>query len=270
MILSSKTSIPFYHFENLKIFGDQIHHFITTRNHSASYSTENCFTIGLNGVVDNEIVLKNRKIIADQIGFSNDSYVFASQVHGNRVAVIGDKDRGRGAFERSSYLPDVDAMITNTPEICLISQAADCVPIIFFDPVKLAVGVAHAGWKGTVLKIAAETVAALCKEFNSNPSDLIVGIGPSIGPCCYEVGNEVIDQVHKSFKNTEGLIMENKKFSKLVFNLWEANKRTLIDSGIRSENIEIAELCTKCNNSIFFSARAGDKGRFGAGIMIKG
>ena len=262
-------SIPLYGFDILKPYGNSIVHFITTRNHALPPSTENYFTIGLNGAIDNAIVLNNRKALAEQFGFSPSAYVFASQVHDNRVAVVRDEDRGKGAFERSLYLCDIDAMVTNRKGICLVTQAADCVPILFYDPVKKAIGAAHAGWKGTVAKIPAEVVKSFIAEFGSNPKDLVVGIGPSIGSCCYEVGGEVVAMVKDSFGSTDELILGNAKFSKPVFDLWKANYKTLVEAGVNPENIEIAGMCTKCNNHHFFSARAGDKGRFGAGIMLQ-
>lgn len=269
MCIDKDKPIPLYQFDNLKPFDNEIGHFVTSRNQSLPPSTENYFTIGLNGVVENEIVLSNRKQVAEQLGFSSDSYVFASQVHGNRVAVVREEDRGKGAFDRSSYLCDVDAMVTNRKGICLVAQAADCVPILFFDPLENVIGAAHAGWKGTVSKIPAEVVKTMIAEFGSNPENLVVGIGPSIGSCCYEVGHEVTAMVKDAFGTTEGLILDNEKFTKPVFDLWEANYRTLVEVGVKPENIEIAGICTKCNNQLFFSARAGDKGRFGAGVIIK-
>lgn len=268
MIFNNSQSIPFAQFEVLKAFYSSIQHFVTTRNQSLPPSTQNYFTIGLNGPVENGIVLSNRKQLAEQFGFSPNSYVFASQVHGKVVAVVKEEDKGKGAFERSSYLCDVDAMVTNRKGICLVTQAADCVPILFFDPVKKAIGAAHAGWKGTVAKIPTEVIKAFATEFGSKPSDIVVGIGPSIGPCCYEVGEEVVLMVKDAFNTTDGLILENEKFDKPVFDLWEANRRTLVEAGVKPNNIEIASLCTKCHNKFFFSARAGDKGRFGAAIMI--
>jgi len=269
MYVVENKRIPLYRFDILTPFDKQIVHFVSTRNNSFLQSAENYFTIGLNGVIENEIVLSNRKQLAEQLEFSPASFVFASQVHGNRVAIVRDEDRGKGAFDRSSYLCDVDAMVTNKNGICLVTQAADCVPILFFDPVKKAIGAAHAGWKGTIAKISAEVVKAFIVEFGSNPSDIVVGIGPSIGSCCYEVGEEVVAMVKDAFTTTEGLISVNTKFSKPVFDLWEANRRTLTEVGIKPENIELTGLCTKCQNDLFFSARAGDKGRFGAFIMLK-
>ncbi len=269
MYIDEDKPIPLYQFDILKPFDGQIVHFVSTRNESLPHSTDNYFTIGLNGVIENEIVLSNRKNLVEQIGISVDSYVFASQIHGNLVAVVQDEDRGKGAFERSSYLCDIDAMVSNRKDICLVTQAADCVPILFYDPVKKAIGAAHAGWKGTVAKIPSEVIKSMIDEFGSNTKDLLVGIGPSIGSCCYEVGNEVVALAKDSFGTIDGLILKNIKFSKPVFDLWEANRRALVEGGVKPENIEIAGICTKCHNDIFFSARTGDKGRFGAGIMLR-
>jgi len=270
MIFINSDTIPYAQFDGLKVFQDKIQHFITTRNHQLPPSASNSFTIGLNGEIDNETVLLNRKLFAEQIGFSNASYVFAVQVHGKSVAVVKKEDKGKGAFDRESYLCGIDAMVTNFPGICLITQAADCVPILFYDPRKKAIGAAHAGWKGTIEKIAAEVVSKMKSEYGSKPSDLIVGIGPSIGPCCYEVGGEVVQLVSETFGTTELLIVHKDNDDTPIFDLWETNKRILLEAGVLPKNIEISRLCTKCQNSFFFSARAGDKGRFGAGIMLKG
>ena len=269
MIFNNTNAIPYAQFEGLIPYKEYIQHFVTTRNHALPPSTNNQFTIGLNGMVENEKVLENRKALADQLGFSNSSYVFAVQVHGNGVAVVGAEDRGKGAFERLTYLCDIDAMVTNLPGICLVAQAADCVPILFFDPVNKVIGAAHAGWKGTVAKIPSEVIKTMKSEYGSNPSDLIVGVGPSIGPCCYEVGGEVVQLVHSTFGTTDGLIVESENTVNSIFDLWETNRRVLVEAGVSPENIEISGLCTKCHNNFFFSARAGDKGRFGAGIIIK-
>lgn len=263
MILIGK-QVPYYQFKNLNQFSSRITHFISTRNFNGS----NQFTIGLNGAVENSEVLKNRKQLARQLSIPPDAYVFASQVHGKGVAIVSSADRGKGAFDRASYLPGVDAMVTNQPEICIVAQAADCVPILFYDPVKNVVASAHAGWKGTVAKISGEVIKAFKKCYSSKPEDIIVGIGPSIGPCCYEVGCEVVNQVKETFGNIDGIILQSTKSAKPAFDLWETNYRILIEGGVKPQNIEVAKICTKCNNSEFFSARAGDQGRFGGFIML--
>ncbi|MBC7333265.1 MAG: laccase domain-containing protein, partial [Actinobacteria bacterium] len=139
---------------------------------------------------------------------------------------------------------------------------ADCVPLFFYDPSRKVVGIAHAGWSGTAKRIVKNVIKVMIEQYCCLPENILVGIGPSIGPCCYEVGLEVAKKI------SPVLI----KGSKYFVDLWQANKVQLLSSGVAEENIEVAELCTRCNSHIFFSARAANgnrTGRFGAGIMIK-
>ncbi len=126
----------------------------------------------------------------------------------------------------------------------------------------------HAGWRGTVSKILEKTVEAMKKEFGTNPSDLVAGIGPSISPEIYEVGQEVIDAAENAFGNITSMVYRRE--GKTFFNLWEANKFQLISKELNPENIEVAGICTYQNADKFFSARKSKNkaGRFGAGIVI--
>ena len=148
---------------------------------------------------------------------------------------------------------------------------ADCVPIMFYDPIKKAIGVAHAGWRGTVKQIVKKSVEKMVDEYNCNPKDIIAGIGPSIGPCCYEVGPEVITEFEKTLVEMDGIIKDIKDDDKGHLNLWQANKIQLHQAGVRENNIEIADLCTHCHPDLFYSYRHQGKksGRFAAGIMLK-
>jgi YfiH family protein len=150
-------------------------------------------------------------------------------------------------------------------------MGADCVPLLFFDPIKKAIGAAHAGWQGTVRKIALATIIKMKEEFGCSYKDIKVLIGPSIGPCCYHVGGEVIDSILRSFGTTEKFVSYDYKDSLAHFNLWQTNKIQLIEAGIPDSNITITGLCTYCNHDDFFSSRYDKSvtGRFGAGIMIK-
>jgi len=165
-------------------------------------------------------------------------------------------------------------MVTNVPDICLTILVADCVPMLFYDPVKKAIGVCHAGWKGTLKSVALNTVKTMEKAFGSSPRDIMVGIGPgigpSIGPCCYKVGPEVISQVENVFQTKKGYIINEAKDGKGYFDLWKANLEQLLHAGIDRKNIEIAERCTCHEPDLFFSYRhqKGDTGRFAAGIML--
>lgn len=262
MIFSNNNGLKLAHFENILRFKNEVTHFVTTR-----YDADNEVSFNLNLDKNNNTayVLENREKLAKTMGLSTNDFVFPIQVHGINTPRVFDTDRGKGSQSAADSFQETDGFITNVPKLCLIAFAADCVPIVFFDPVKRAIGVAHAGWKGTALRIPAFLIDRMVKEFGTNPADLIVGIGPSGGPCCYEVGDDVIAEVAKNFdlkkviKNMNGLT---------TFDMWEANRITLTQSGVLPENIEISGICTISQNDLFFSARKGDTERFVAGIFL--
>jgi YfiH family protein len=265
----TKRGTPYFVFSKLKDCAG-ITHFVSTRHGGVSDGAFASLNLGL-GTQDRPlIVLQNRQILADAVGIPQQFFVLANQVHGTNVEIISNDRRGAGAFSRHNAIVSCDAMITNEPEICLFVMAADCVPLLFFDKVKLVIGAAHAGWRGTVKKMAANTIHKMQEHYGCSPKDIYVGIGPSIGPCCYNVGGEVIEEVLKTFGTTEGLINFENPNSAPIFDLWSANKLQLTQAGVPEENIEIAGVCTQCHHDDFFSSRYGKgvTGRFGAGIMI--
>ncbi len=210
---------------------------------------------------------QNRYRLGQSVGFNPKQMVLAHQTHSSNITIVKQHDTGKGAFNNHSRLPNTDALITNIPEICLTILTADCVPILLFDPVCAVIAAAHAGWRGTVENISGKTIEQMKKVFGSQPKDILVGIGPSIGPCCFEIGEEVAElfkiKIHDS--------VLQKKSGKWFANLWDANKYQLIQTGVLSEHIEIAEICTACPNSDFFSYRQshGNPNRFGSGILLK-
>ena len=148
--------------------------------------------------------------------------------------------------------------------------AAACVPVLMYDSRMRVIAAVHAGWRGTVGRIAAQTVERMQDEFGCDPRDVIVGIGPSIGPCCFEVGEEVVEAAREGLGNLEGLVKTGKQPGKYQLNLWEANRRQLRQVGVEDARIEVAGICTVCHHDQFFSYRGdrGNTGRFGAGIML--
>ncbi|MDY6955082.1 MAG: peptidoglycan editing factor PgeF, partial [Thermodesulfobacteriota bacterium] len=179
--------------------------------------------------------------------------------------------RGSGATDYTGAINATDAMVTGLPEICLMVFLADCVPLLIYDPTKRVVGVAHAGWKGTLQSIAEKTVHVFRRDFGSSPQDMVAAIGPSIGPCCYEVGQPVISQIEQLWKTKDGCVEKERSQSKRHLDLWEANRRQLVGAGIPNRNIEIARICTNHHPDLFFSYRheKGKTGRFGAGIFLR-
>ena len=270
MQLLTHSEAPYFVFDKLKEFSD-ITHFVTTRHGGVSDGAFATLNLGL-GTQDRPLsVLQNRQILADSLGIPQEYFVMANQVHGTNVEVILRDRRGAGAFSRHNAIPSTDAMITNEPEICLFVMSADCVPLLFYDPVKLVIGAAHAGWRGTIDRVAVATIRKMNETYGCSPQNIIVAIGPSIGPCCYKVGGDVINEVLNKFGTTDGLISFDNPESTPILDLWAANKIQLLEAGVLEENMEIAEKCTNCNFGDFFSSRYGKglTGRFGAGIMIK-
>jgi len=237
-------------------------HFISTRGGGASDPPFDKLNLSFNVSDDPKHVASNRKLLSSALGFNVESLTTAKQVHGNKVAIITKDMRGKGSNDHASALNGIDAMVTDIPGILLMVQVADCVPLLFYDPKRKVIAATHAGWRGTVLKIAKNTVDTMIKQYRSDPTHIYVGIGPSIGPCCYEVGREVLREASKDLIKTRN--------GKNYFDLWEANKSQLIETGIPASNIEVSQLCTLCNSDTFFSSRAGGgvTGRFGAGIML--
>ncbi len=144
-------------------------------------------------------VVENRRRALSALGLELSSAVAAQQVHGDRVARVGRAEAGRGALARETAIPGVDALITDETGLTLIIGCADCVPVYLVDPDRPAIGLAHAGWRGTVGKIATQTVRAMTGAFGSRPDRLLAAIGPSIGPCCYEVDETVAGPLREAF-----------------------------------------------------------------------
>ncbi|HEY4787214.1 MAG TPA: peptidoglycan editing factor PgeF [Bacteroidales bacterium] len=261
--------VPYYIFDNFCDF-KEIKHFVSTRHGGVGDGAYATLNIGLGTEDKPSDVLMNRRLLSESVGIPLESFVMAHQVHGIHVEVVTKDRKGAGAFSRDDALPSTDAMISNERGLCLFVMGADCVPILFFDPVKRVIGAAHAGWRGTVKKIAVATVQKMEEEYGCSPVDICVAIGPSIGPCCYRIGGEVIDEVLHSFGTTEGLISFDNQESLPILDLWTTNKFQLREIGVPDRNIEIAGICTQCNHHDFFSSRhdKGVTGRFGAGIVL--
>jgi YfiH family protein len=212
---------------------------------------------------DLDAVARNHDLICQALDFAMSDVVSPHQVHGAAVAVVTRQDRGR-------VIEDTDGLITDEPQVLLMLRFADCTPIWFYDPVRRAIGLAHAGWRGTVAGIARAMVAKMQSTFGCRPGDLIAGIGPAIGPCCYQVGPDVAQAVHGAYPADAPRLLESRPANTWHFDLWLANELQLAHAGV--EQVSVAEICTACNTDEWFSHRAeqGQTGRFGALIGMKG
>ncbi|HUX55211.1 MAG TPA: peptidoglycan editing factor PgeF [Williamwhitmania sp.] len=266
MIRTFQNGIPVHRFNNLSRFPELVH-FVTTRHGGVSQGGDASLNLGFHKTDSDANVRENRLRLAAAVNIPIDNFTHQIQVHSANVTVVDNILRGAGTLAQETAIQQNDALITCEMDICLVTKSADCVPILFYDPAERIAAAVHAGWRGMVQNIAGKTVEEMVLNFGCNPCNILVGIGPANGPCCYEVGPDVEEAVAKIFPNMDGLLVKGKGLRRHL-NQWEANRRQLIQAGIPMQNIEVAELCTQCHGDEFYSARLGHTGRFVAGIMI--
>jgi YfiH family protein len=210
---------------------------------------------------DPEVVEANRALMYEALGVCREDVVTPHQVHSRIVCVVDERDRGQ-------VLSETDALVTATPGVMLMLRFADCVPILLYDPVRRAAGLAHAGWRGTVANMAGAAVQTMVDELGCCSENLMAGIGPSIGPCCYEVGADVAEAASSAFPGADDLL-EPRSNGRWHLDLWAVNRRQLTAAGV--QRVEVAGVCTACRTDEWFSHRAerGRTGRLGALIGLR-
>lgn len=255
MIPGNFGSVRFFSFKSMAEVG--VKQAIFTRCGGVSMAPYATLNTGSTVGDDPQAVLENRQRCFMSLDCNISSMFDVWQVHSSTV-VIAEAPR---PVDQDHVQADI--ILTDKPGVTLFMRFADCVPIFLIDPIHHAIGMAHAGWIGTVNHVAALTVRTMHERYGSLPVDLLVGIGPSIGVDHYPVGEEVISKVKKAFPEyADELVSENK--GKTHFDLWKANALTLQEQGVR--NIEVAGICTACHIEDWFSHRGeqGKTGRFGA------
>jgi len=242
-------------------FPEKVCHGVFTRHGGVSPAPWN--TLNLGGTVGDahENVIENRARLFNVINRPVESIFDVWQVHGSRVMTTS---RPR---MKSEEHPKADGILTNAPNVTLLMRFADCVPIFLYDPIKGVVGLVHAGWQGTVAKIVVSAVQVMIDEYDSKPEDILAGIGPSIGPDHYEVGEDVITRVKESFSECADRFLDRRN-GLTYFDLWGANYHLLEIAGVKK--IEAAAICTACHPQDWYSHRRenGKTGRFGAIIAL--
>ena len=209
---------------------------------------------------DRAAVAENFRRMGAALGVRCEDMVLSQQTHTTNIRIVTDEDRGKGVARERDYT-DVDGLITNVPGICLVTTYADCVPLYFLDPVKKVIALSHSGWRGTVGKIGKKTVMLMQEKFGSEPADILAAIGPSVCQDCYEVSADVIGRFKEVFdRSVWDELFYEKPDGKYQLDLWKANEKIFLESGIRREHIAVTNVCTHCNSGILYSHRAmGDK-----------
>ena len=247
-----------------------ISHFVTTRQGGCgegAYGTFNCTSYS----GDNpENVLRNQQILCGALSIHPKELVIPFQTHGTEIGIIDSCYLALSEEEKQAYLQGKDALVSDVPGYALCISTADCAPLLFYDKAKQVVAAAHAGWRGTVGRIADRTIEMMSRKFGSNPLDILVSIGPSISLESFEVGEEVWQSFSDAGFKMEKISKRNKDTGKWHIDLWEANRIQLLTKGIPAENIELSGICTYIYNDQFFSARRlGIKsGRILSGILL--
>ena len=217
-----------------------------------------------------EGVRENLRRFAQAVGFDEKQLVLTRQTHTINIHEATPPDAGRGITRPVGY-NDIDALITAAPQLPLMTYHADCVPLFFYAPRQQMIGLAHAGWRGTAHGMARAMVNALAQR-GCPPAELLAGIGPAAGPCCYQVGTEVAQHFTALCDEAGPVIWADATAEgKFKLDLWRANRAILLQAGLRAENIVIGGLCTVCNPELFFSHRrqGDDRGTMAAVMMLE-
>jgi len=246
---------------------------VTTREGGRGSGEFAALNLALHVGEDPDVTLENRALVAMGMGFEPESLTVAEQVHGSVIAAVSTAERGRGAVFTDDAISATDAMITNAPDVPLMILVADCVAISLYDPRHRAIGLVHAGWRGTLGRIAEKAVAQMKQTYQTEPADLLVGLSPAISPGEYEVGDEVHDAFVEAFGRREARRFIQEDMNGVCYlDLWTANARQLEGAGVKPAQIANSEICTVLDPKRFYSHRrdAGRTGRFAAVMMIVG
>lgn len=260
--------LPLFEFSLLKECGIVKHGF-TTRLGGVSEGIFESFNLSFSRGDKRECVEENFRRLAKALDVEYGSFVFSQQTHTTNVVRVSREYAGNGIC-RAQRFHDVDGMVTNDPEVTLVTFYADCVPLYFVDTVHRAIGLSHSGWRGTVGRMGRVTLEKMRKEFGTNPEDVLCAVGPSICRNCYEVSEDVAEAFAKEFAGHESELLISKGNGKYLLNLWKANEIVLTEAGILPNHLAVTEVCTCCNPNLLFSHRAshGKRGNLAAVLAL--
>lgn len=248
-----------------------VNHLFTTRFGGVSKGIYASMNLSYTRGDIKEAVDENFRRITAVFDSSPKNIVCSDQTHTTNIRLVTKNDCGKGVIHPKDY-SDIDGLITNEPEIILATFYADCVPLYFVDTEHHAIGLSHSGWRGTVEKMGECTLKAMKDAFGTRPQAVKAAIGPSICQDCYEVSQDVAERFMNLFTDCPPeILVQGKEKGKYQLNLWEANRKILLDAGIYPENIAVTDICTCCNPNYLFSHRAsqGKRGNLAAMIELR-
>jgi YfiH family protein len=255
-------------YSNLNRFDNQIGHFTSTRTGGVSTGEYASLNLGNFSDDSRENIMHNRRLLCAELGIPFNHLIGAHQVHGTAIKVVDKSLLTMKENEREVALDGFDALICQTPGICISATTADCVPVLLFDPVTRSIAAIHSGWRSTLNNIVGCTINALQTNFGVKPADLIAAVGPCISGAVYEVGAELESQFHINGFDTRHFFspLNNEKY---LFDIRLAVQKQLEAAGIC--NIEVSPHCTFSEPELFFSARRQGihSGRMLSGILLQ-
>lgn len=263
MPFAQSGAIRYYRFELFGEFGNLVHG-VFTRQGGVSEEPWDSLNMATSVGDTRENVLENRRRILDALGLAGWGFFDVWQVHGTTVLPTQVSRPLNQPHQKA------DCVLTDQNGVALLMLFADCVPVVLFDPLKQAVGMAHAGWQGSVNRVAAKAVEQMASVYGSRPENLMAGIGPSICAEHYEVGEEVLHRVDAAFGAGSSLVKDRVN-GKGKLDLWETNRQVLLESGLLPDHIQVCGFCTAEKPDDWYSHRGekGKTGRFGAVIGVK-
>ncbi len=268
MTLNNSDVVPYLTYNALSKI-DFITHGFSTRLGGVSTGDFTSMNLALNRGDNRESVLENYKRLSTAIGVDYNTLVASAQDHNTVVRCVSHEQYGVG-ITKPRDMDSVDALVTDEPNVTLVTYYADCTPIFYVDTVKKVIALAHGGWRGTVNRIAQKVVATMVDKYDCNTANITAAIGPAISRCCYEVDYSCA----KEFMSLEDVdtekIITPKEKGKYMLDLLEANRQLLIGAGVLNDNIIVSDVCTRCNNQLLWSHRAtnGHRGTMAAMMSI--
>lgn len=269
MKLNNVNSVPYLTYNSLSEI-DFINHAFSTRLGGVSTDEFTSMNLAFNRGDSPENVTENYKRFCKSAGFDYESLTASSQDHHTFVRAVTKENVGVGIYKPKD-IESVDALITNEPGVTLVTYYADCTPLFFVDTKQKAIGLAHAGWRGTVGRIGDNVVKKMQRLYGSDPSDIKAAIGPAISVCCYEVDKPCADNFLALDELDSTKFVFPKDNGKFMIDLLETNRQILVHAGVKNENITVSDVCTNCNSELLWSHRAtkGHRGTMSAFMCIK-
>jgi len=260
MLARTLDKTPAYRFTTFD--ENHVAHAVFTRLGGVSAAPYDSLNIGATVGDEPANVQRNMDLLYQAMQVGCGQVASPRQVHGKRVVRVGREAGG-------VVIPDCDGLVTDESGLYLLMRFADCAAVLLHDPTRKAIGLAHAGWQGTLLRVTEVLVARMQAEFGSQPAEMVAAVGPSIGPCCLEIGPEVVAKVNTMLPDAAQVVSRFAPDGHAYLDIWQANRNQLERSGVGQ--IEMPGICTRCSQQIFYSHRGsrGITGRFGVVIGLR-